>query len=164
MGTNDEKPSDEISIKDAFRLKREINKQIMYSGLNAKQIEELKDLTKEQYKEVHRHLSEIKKSWWIFPDYFYLILMILSALCIIGFSKNYPIIGIAFGVMVLGIYKLSYRSGLLEGYILGYEAGHEGGVLKVLGISSKEAKDIHERSIEMQMDERIIGNFDKKEE
>lgn len=49
-----------------------------------------------------------------------------------------------------------------EGYVDGHDAGFESGINRALGISDKEALEIHEMSTEMQIDEYIVAAFDEK--
>ncbi|MDA8106572.1 MAG: hypothetical protein M0Z71_14495 [Nitrospiraceae bacterium] len=68
----DDNESSKMTVEEAIRLKNLLNKDITYdrSGLNAKQIQEMEGLTKEQYTAVGQSLSFIKKNWWFFPDAF----------------------------------------------------------------------------------------------
>ena len=59
--------------------------------------------------------------------------------------------------------ELGKLDGYREGFDAGYENGIETGVDKPLGSDEAEARDIHDRSIEMEMDEMPIKGFDKLE-
>lgn len=158
-----DKKSDELSIEDAIGLINNLNQQITIGGFNAKEISELKNLTKEQYAEVGRQLAGIKKEWWLFPDYIWIIGLIGGFLSILYFQQwIVQIVG-----LILVLYctaQLGYRSGVQYGYVRGYESGHEEGVHKALGITPKEAIDMHDRAVEMKMDEMLIKKMDQRKE
>ena len=59
---------------------------------------------------------------------------------------------------------LAYRAGVNYGFVRGYEDGHTMGVRKAFGISRDDASDMHERAIEMEMDEMLIKGLDKRKE
>jgi hypothetical protein len=153
--------SGKMSIEDAIRLKHELNQSITYRGYNAKQVQEMENLTKEQYAEVNRQLSEIKKSWWFFPDYVWVIGIVAAGFCTLYFS--HWIIHIAgLMAMIYCVAQLGYRAGVSYGYVRGYESGHEEGVHKALGIAGDDASDISERAVEMEMDEMLIKKMDER--
>lgn len=122
--------------------------QIPHIKLNVKEIRELEGLTKEQYAEVKQQLSEIKKDWWFFPDYFWVAGFTIGIFCIFYFSQWIMQI-IALIVITYCIAQLGYRSGVLYGYVRGYESGHEEGIHKALGITHEDALDIHDLAIEL---------------
>jgi len=157
-----DKASDKISVEDAVRLKHQLNQEITYGGgLNARKIREMEGLSQEQYAEVNKQLSEIKKSWWFFPDYFWIIGLLIGGFCIFYFDKMIVRV-IALVVILYCIGSLAYRSGVLYGYVRGYESGHEEGVHRALGITPDDARDIHDRAIEMEMDEMLIKKMDER--
>jgi len=130
--------SEKITMKEAIRRKHNINKVLLYGGYNVKEISDMEDLTEEQYSEVNRQLSQIRKHWWLFPDYFWVIGIALSSLCFFYFHQNYVRIS-AIVVVSYCTSQLAYRAGLLYGYVRGYKSGHEEGIHKALGISDDEA-------------------------
>lgn len=157
-----EETSSKINIEDAIKLKNQINHNIKWGGYNARQVREIKDLTNEQYVEVNRQLSEIKKSWWFFPDYVWVIGALVSCICILFYSNfSVHIIGIV--VLIYCIAQLAYRSGVSYGYVRGYETGHEEGVYKALRISTEEAVEIDEYANEMEIAEIIQKRSERRE-
>jgi len=155
--------SGKISIEDAIRLKHDLNQNITHGGYSAKQIREMESLTKEQYAEVNRQLAEIKKTWWFFPNYFWAIGILCAGFCILYFSQLLvQVIGLV--ILLYCTAQFGYRSGVLYGYVRGYEGGHEEGVHKSLGITAEGATDIHDRAIEMEMDEKLIKRMDERKE
>jgi hypothetical protein len=157
----DNKTSGKLSIKDAIRLKHETNKDITYGGLNARQIRELEELSQEQYGDIKEAIVTIKKSWWVFPDYLFWIFMLLGGLGIFIFS-NTNIRIIASIIAVYFLTQLYYRKGVYYGFMRGYEDGHVMRVRKAMKIDKDEAKDIHDRAIEMEIDENLIERMDQK--
>jgi hypothetical protein len=153
--------SDKMSIKDAIRLKHELHQDIRYSGYNAKEIQEMENLTKDQYADLKRQLSEIEKSWWFFPDYVWFTGIVVAGFCIWYFPLR--IVHLAC-LIVIGycIANLAYRAGVSYGYERGYEGGHEEGVHKALGISDDDAHEISEIATEMEIDENIIKKMDER--
>jgi len=156
------KDSSKFSIKNAIKLKHMLNQRITYGRLNARQVEQMVDLTPDQYAEINRQLSVIRKSWYFFPDYVWYVGILVSFCCWVFFKR--PIVNeIALLAALYCTGQLCYRAGVQYGYIRGYESGHEGGVHKALGITSEDAKEIHESAIEMKMDEMLINGWDKAE-
>jgi hypothetical protein len=157
------KDSTKIGIKDAIRLKHTLNETITYGGLNARQVDEIVNLTPDQRAELNRQLSEIRKTWFFPPDYAWYAGILISGCCWLFFRR--PIISeiaLLFAIYCTG--QLCYRAGVQYGYIRGYESGHEGGIHKVLGITSEDAKDIRERAVEMEMDEMVLNKWDEVSE
>lgn len=152
--------SGKISIEDAIKLKHSLDKSITYGGYNAKEIKEMRDLTKEQYSEVNRQLSEIRKNWWCLPDYVWIIGIIASVVCLFYFQWVFIHMACVV-VLAYCVAQLGYRSGVLYGYVRGYESGHVEGVHKSLGISHGIA-DIGQRAIDMELDEMLIKGFDER--
>ena len=136
-----------IKVEDAIRLKHSLNKTITYRGHNTKEIRDMENLTKEQYSEVSRQLSEIKKSWWFFPDYVSIILVVVSGLCFFYFYQSFVRVAAMF-VIAYCVSQLAYRAGVLYGYVRGYESGYEEGIHKALGVGADEAaaSPSHERN------------------
>ena len=155
--------SGKISIEDAIRLKHKLNQAITYRGYNAKEVHDMENLTKEQYSEVGRQLSEIKKSWWFFPDYVWVIGIIMGGFCSLYFPQYFlRIVGLV--ALIYCTAQLAYRSGVSYGYVRGYESGHEEGIHKALGVPSEEAADLRQRATEMEMDEMLIKKMDERKE
>jgi hypothetical protein len=76
------------------------------------------------------------------------------------YFKNWiGIVGAVCAIYAVG--ELFKREGHREGYIDGYDAGFEGGFNRALGISDKEATEIHERDTEMKIDDMSVAAFDK---
>jgi hypothetical protein len=153
--------SGKITVEEAIRLKHDLNQGITYGGYNAKEISDMENLTKEQYSEINRQLSEMRKSWWFFPDYVWVIGIIVSGVCFFYFYQSFVRIA-AVVVLAYCIGQLAYRSGVLYGYVRGYESGHEEGIHKALGVPTEEAAELGQRAIEMEMDENLIKKMDKR--
>lgn len=127
--------SDKMRIADAIKLSIE-------------QVEEMEKLTEEQYSEVYRQLSEMKKSWWLFPNYVWVAGIIAAGFCILYFTYwIIHVVGIM--VMIYCVAQLCYRAGVSYGYVRGYHGGHEEGVHKALhNILGDDASEIFDRAFE----------------
>ena len=71
----------------------------------------LEDLKKEQYKELNRQLTEINKSWWLFPNYFWIIGLLIGGICIFYFDQII-IQGLAIVVIMYCVAQIYYRLGV----------------------------------------------------
>jgi len=81
--------------------------------------------------DVTHQVEEIKSSWWFFPSYFWAICLILGSITTLYFDYAvYKIIG--FIISLYCVTQLGYRSGLIYGYIRGYESGLECSNIKTL--------------------------------
>lgn len=83
-----EQASDKVTIEDAIRLKHELNKNISYGrgGLNARELEEMENMSSEQYSDVRKSLSFVKKEWWFFPNYVWIATILLSCVGLYYFA------------------------------------------------------------------------------
>ena len=131
---SDEKP-DGIGIADVIKL-------------SIDQVEEMKKLTDEQYSEVYRQVSEMKKHWWLLPDYFWFVGIIAALFCVLYFT-NWIIHMTGLVVMIYCVLQLGYRAGVSSGYVRGYQEGHEEGVHKaVSNILGDDAGDVFNRAFD----------------
>jgi hypothetical protein len=67
---------------------------------------------------------------------------------------------------VLGIsffYQLAKRDGHAEGYVDGYEAGHDEAIYKALSIKPEEVSEMREFAIQMQIDDMVVGKMNERE-
>ncbi len=150
-----------IRVDDAIRLKHEINKSITYQGFNAKEVEELTNMTSEDYQKIRLKYAEQLKEWTIIPNFIWYALSIVGILLIfwntIWYLKLLGLICVGYSALQIGS-----RVGNPAGFIIGYEWGLSDGVYKVLGIHEKEAKDIYKRATEMKIDEDLIKRMDER--
>jgi hypothetical protein len=65
-------------------------------------------------------------------------------------------------VLAYCIVQLAYRSGILYGYVRGYQSGHEEGVHKALGLQSEEAIELNQRAVEMEVDEHLVKKMNER--
>jgi hypothetical protein len=152
---------DGIRIDDAIRLKHEINKSITYQGFNAKEVEELAKMTSEDYRKIRRKYTEQLKEWTIIPNFIWYAFSIVGILLIFCNVVWYlKLLGL--GCVGYSALQIGSRVGNPEGFITGYEWGLSDGVYKTLGIDEKEAADVHDRSIEMEMDQRLIKGIEER--
>jgi hypothetical protein len=152
-----------ITVQDAVRLKHEVNKSIKYGGYNAREIKELGRLSEEQRTRLGAELANIRKVWWVFPDW----LMVVGFLGAVGSFLYFEGLSARIFSALVSIYcvtQVAYRLGVYNGFARGYREGHEQGVHRVLGISPEEAHDIGERAIEMEIDERLVKKLDERKD
>jgi len=150
-----------ISVQDAVRLKHELNKSIKYGGYNARDIEELGRLNEEQRARLGAELANIRKVWWVFPDW---VMVVGLGVTVGSFFYFESLSARIFSALAL-IYcatQIAYRRGVYYGFARGYQEGQEQGVHRVLGISPEEAHEIGERAIEMEMDDGLIKKLDER--
>jgi hypothetical protein len=154
-----------LTVEEAVRLKDSINKSITYGpGLNAGQVEALKTLS-EQWASVRRDYDE----WAKRTRGRNFVLLIIGLACLYACDHYLAWKGwIGWAALIAGIIAvcvfgaLFRREGHRDGYVDGYEAGFSDGIDRAYGIDEKEAMDIHNRAIDMQLDEGIIKSFDIK--
>lgn len=160
---NDDTPPRKLTAEEAIRLKHHYNQRVLYggTGLEARQVRELEDLTQNQRAEVARGFSVIRQTWWFFPDWVMVGGLLLGGVGYFFFQRS--AVGIAAALVALYCAAhLCYRSGVLYGFERGYEDGNVSGVRKALGITPADAEDAHDRAIQMGLDEYLIAGFDEK--
>jgi len=69
-------------------------------------------------------VREIKRTWMLLPDWFYVICLLVSIICIFYFDETFIQVT-AFLITLYCTGKLGYRAGLIYGYVRGYEGGVE---------------------------------------
>ena len=111
----------------------------------------LEDLKKEQYTELNRQLAEINRSWWLFPNYFWIVGLLIGGICIFYFHQII-IQGIAIIIIIYCVAQIYYRLGVKYGYVRGYESGHEAGVHKGVRISQDDSEEGRKREVETETD------------
>ena len=55
------------------------------------------------------------------------------------------------------------REGHAQGYIEGYEAGHDTGIYKVLGIKPEELSEMRQFATDMKIDDMLVKGMDERE-
>jgi hypothetical protein len=151
-----------MSLEELVRLKKDVNQSITFgnSGLNARQVTELQKMDAKQWAKVRSDYREWAKGMRV------LNIPVLLAIAVGGivlwfYFKNW--IGIVGAVCaVYAVAEIFKREGHREGYVDGYDAGFEGGFNRALGISDKEALEIHEKATEMKIDDISVAAFDKQ--
>jgi len=154
---------DKITVQDAVRLKHEVNKSIKYSSYNAKEVRELGRLNEEQRVRLGTELTNIRKVWWLFPDWVMVVGSIAASSSLFYFDGVAARIASALAAIYCTT-QVAYRLGVYYGFARGYQEGQEQGVHRILGISPDEAQDIHERATEMKMDEGLIKKLDERKD
>jgi hypothetical protein len=158
MNANED--SDAMSVQDAIRLKHGLNKSIKCHGYDAREIQELKRLTTEQFEELNEGISILRDAWWFFSDRTMVIGFLISGCSLLYFASDIARLFCIVGMIYFAT-QVSYRYGVWYGYTRGFEYGHEKGVEKVLGISAVESTEMHKRATEMAVDERLIQRLDR---
>ena len=141
-------------------MKHEVNKSIRYGGYNAREIQELGRLNESEQGKLRAELDNIKKVWWVFPDWLMGVAFLVALAALFYLSS--PITRIVCGVVSLYCaVQFSYRLGVYYGFMRGYQEGHQLGVHRVLGISDEQAGEINERATEMEIDDKLVKSLDK---
>src|SRR5262245_35536758 len=153
----------DLTAEEAFRLKQSINRKITYghTDLTAPELQALDRMTDHDWKElVAQRAYSLKRDFWL-PPWFWYACLIAGGLALYFYKWTGP--GKIGGVAVLlAILRLATREGYAEGFGLGFEGGHDHGIRKALGISDDDARDAHDRAIDMEIEEHVIAGFDKK--
>ncbi|MEO8142860.1 MAG: hypothetical protein ABI654_01485 [Betaproteobacteria bacterium] len=155
--------SDKITVQDAVRLNHEVNKSIKYGSYNATEIRELERLNEQQRAKLGSELANIKKVWWVFPDW----VMVVAAIAATGSLFYFDSLSARIFSALASIYcatQVAYRLGVYYGFARGYQEGQEQGVHRALGISPDEAHEIGEKATEMEMDDRLIKKLDERKD
>jgi hypothetical protein len=150
-----------MTIAEAIRLKHELGQSITWgnSGLNALQIEEMTKLTAEDYAQI-RELYKGRST--LIPTYGLVALMAGCAAAY--FFLNYgwvKLVAVIIGVTC--ITTVFRREGDAKGYIEGYEAGHDTGIYKVLGIKPEELSEMRQFATDMKIDNMLVGKMNERE-
>lgn len=157
-----------ISVKDAIRLKHSLNQSIKYRGMNARieyrgmnarQIEELKRISSADWQKVR---ANVKTYGYRVKPFWYAAVVLLALVCyFVPALRHSLIVHILLCAAVAG--KVGKAEGYNDGYFMGFGDGFEYGIEKLLGIDEKESREIHDRAIEMKIDENLIESFDREQ-
>jgi hypothetical protein len=126
-------------------------------------MKELGRLNEEQRTRLSAELANIKKIWWVFPDW----LMVVGFLVAAGSFFYFDGLPARILSALASIYcatQVAYRLGVYYGFARGYQEGQEQGVHRVLGISPEEAHEIGERATEMEMDDSLVKKLDERKD
>src|SRR5260370_12202586 len=160
----EERPKNEaanMGVEDVVRIKQQLNQSITYgsSNLNARQISQLQSMDAAQWAKVRRGYDEGIKGMHVNS-------LVLFAVAAVGIAvwlyfKNWiGVVGLTCAIYAgAQIFK---REGHREGYMDGYDSGFEGCFHRALGISDKEALEIHGKATEMKIDDMNVAAFDKR--
>jgi len=157
MTEKEKKADGEISIKDAYRLKHELNKDITYAGMNAKEISNFKKTSADEWKKIRDDYDKWIKQIRAWGSKTLIAVLVLSGVAFFYFSDWIKTASLV--VVLYCIMEIAKREGHREGYIDGFDAGKEEGINKTLGINDEELADVHERAIEMEIDERLVSKW-----
>lgn len=166
---SDDAREHQITVEQAVRLKNDINKSITYGpGLNAREVVTLKTVSAEQWNTVRRDYDQWARKTQVFNRFSLLIIAVAGVYACIHYVKAEGWVGWAgwaAGMVALyAVGALFKREGHRDGYLEGYDTGFSEGVDKAFGIDGKEAADIQDRAVDMQIDESLIKAFDEKKE
>jgi hypothetical protein len=156
-----EKHGQQIPVGEAYKLKRAINKSITYGGMDARQFQDFCKMGVEDWSRLRKEYDEWIRRLRIFGTLALCVWLAVGAGSAYFFEGWLKAIGVV--IMILALYELAKRVGHREGYVDGYEAGRAQGLNKAFGISNETAEEIRERSIEMELDERMIRAIEKTE-
>ena len=120
----------------------------------------MQNINADSRKQLRDDLTYIRKSWWLFPNWCWVVGVLAGGGVALYFHQLYALLG-SLIVMCYCVGQLAYRTGFQYGYIEGFESGHKNGVNTALGITAEEEIEIQERAIEMKMDEMLIKKMDE---
>jgi hypothetical protein len=147
----------DMSVEDLVRLRQQVNQSIIYgnSNLNARQISQLQSMDAAQWAKIRQDYAKWNKRSPLVP----IAIAVMGVAAWFYFKNWIGIVGVVSAIYAIG--ELFRREGHREGYMDGYDAGFEGGFNRALGISDKEAAEIHEKATEMKIDDMNVAAFDK---
>jgi hypothetical protein len=142
-------------FRDASELSRDIAKSATVKGLDPLEVRALKETdwngVAEEYHRTHcprtRHV-------------FMLMLATVSLGLIVAFTSVWIELA-AILVMTLAVTPITKRQAHEDGYFDGFDAGHERGVNKVLGVTDDEAQAIEELAHGMDIDQQMLDAQDR---
>ncbi|MGP8251304.1 MAG: hypothetical protein ACLQHF_04670 [Terracidiphilus sp.] len=151
-----------MTVVEAYRLKHQLGQSIAWgnSNLNALQIKELTKLTADDYARIRADYRE-----WRVNVGLTITLVVLALGCVVA-NIYFTTTWVKIVAMVLGIsffYQLAKRDGHAEGYVDGYEAGHDEAIYKTLGIKPEEVAEMRKFAIDMEIDDMVVGRMNERE-
>lgn len=151
-----------MTAAEAYKLQHELGQSTTWgnSGLNALQIKELTKLTKDDYALIRADYR--KWNVKIGSTVALIILTLACAATYVYFSNTWVKI-VAMGLAIGFFYRLSKQDGRAEGYIDGYEAGHDAAIYKALGIKPEEVAEMREFAIQMEIDDMVVEKINERE-
>ena len=157
---SDEQTTGGYTPEEFIRIKHEINKSIKYGYLHAKEYEEFKQLSVDDYSRIRQECAEKHKMWrWSGGDVWNGALFLIGLL-LLFFGNWVQYLGVA--IMLAATLSFGRWFGQAEGYVDGYEAGFSDGIDKSFGVDKQKLSEISDKSIEIQIEERMISRFDEK--
>lgn len=156
---NKKKQTKKMTVKDLLKQIHEIDKNITYGGMNAKEIENFKEIPHKQWKKIKEDYNNWLKLNLLSARGLTIILILFSLAFFYfsGWPKTLSAI-----IAILSLVEIVKREGHREGYMDGYESGFDEGINKTLGIDDKTATNLAQNAIEMELNESIINNLEKK--
>lgn len=160
--SDETKDPNTMTVTEAYKLKHQLGQSITWgnSGLNALQIQELTELTRDDYARIR---ADYRK--WRVNVGLTITLVVLALGCVVA-NVYFTNTWVKIVAMVLGIsffYQLAKRDGHAEGYVEGYEVGHEEAIYKALGIKPEEVAEMREFATQMKIDEMVVGKMNERE-
>lgn len=162
MKESEKKDADGMSLKDMLKLGHEVNKLITYGGMNAKEVEEFKEISANQWKKIREDYDKWVVQIRVLNSKVLFVFLILFGVASIYLSGWLKIVFMS--IAIYSFFELTKREGHREGYIDGYRDGFDDGINKSLGIDEKEAADIDERAIDMEIDGRLVNKWVEEED
>ena len=160
--SDETKDPNTMTVAEAYRLKHQLGQSTTWgdSGLNALQVEELTKLTAQDFARIRNEYKQ-NRTVVVLPTYILFALMVGCAVAYFFFAYGWVKVA-ALVVGGLCFMTLCKREGHADGYIEGYEIGHDEGIHKVLGIKPEEVAEMHEFATQMKIDDMVVGKMNKK--
>jgi hypothetical protein len=129
-----------------YRVYPSIRERLATLDLSISNIRAMQGMNDDRWKQIHSEFAYIRKRWWFFPYWFWVVGLFAGGGCALYFRNLYGLIG---GLIVACLSAMMYGScaGFEEGYIDGFESGNKTGVNTVLGITSEMEKEMWEIEI-----------------
>ena len=141
-----QEPQSGMTVGDAIELLHDIHKSPVMGKLTAREVVELKKLSREKWQSVWTDYYAWVKQSRLIPNWAYTLIFIVSLLGYWYWRRPWILIG-----ALVGVIEQVGRYGETEGYRQGYEAGFESGVNRGLGLSDRESADIDEMALDAEV-------------
>jgi hypothetical protein len=126
----------------SYKDRTSIREHLASLDLGIDDIRAMQNMNNDRLKQIGSELVYVRKHWWLFPNWFWVVGLLGGGGCILYFHNLYALIG---GLIVTCycVGQLFFNIGFQDGYINGFESGQRSGVNTVLGITPEAENPLH---------------------
>lgn len=155
-----------MPLRDAVRLRHELDKRVTYRGLNAVQVEALRKLTKEDWVPISKEYDDWRRAMAsVSARIGHRVMLVAAGALLYALLQSWFHIArtaeeaaVWAVVLFLGLLGMSLAgTHHRDGYMEGFRTGLAHGVNRALGISQTEIETVDKRASQMEMDARLFG-------